>query len=94
MKYRRDDLNPIHHACNCEVVAVYNTRNDPVQDETAVVEAVHAAAREVAGADDRGGRKVDYRRIRTTITQQHGELGTLLRNPSHDFTDERDALSA
>ena len=94
MKYRREDLNPIHHACNCEVVAVYDAANDPVPDEAALIEAAHSAARELTGASDAGGRKVDYRRIRTTITHEHGELGTLLRNPSHHFTGEREALSA
>jgi hypothetical protein len=94
MKYGRGDLNPIHPGCDCEIVAVYNPANDPLKDEAGVIEAAHAAAEEVAGKSDRGGRKVDYRKIRTTITQTHGELGEMLAIPAYHFTDESEALSA
>lgn len=94
MKYKREDLKPIHPACNCEVVAVYNERSDPVKDEAALIQRAHAAAREATGKSDAGGRKVDYRKVRTQITAEHGELGTMLKWPDQHFTDEDEALSA
>lgn len=94
MKYKREDLKPIHPACNCEVVAVYKREFDPVQNEAELITRAHAAARAATGQSDAGGRKVDYRQIRTRITAEHGEMGTVLKWPGDHFTDEDEALTA
>lgn len=92
VKYSLDVLKPIHLFCDCEVVAVYNRKDDPVKNEAALVARAYAAAREATSAND--GRPVDYRQVRTRITADHGELGSLLVYPNQRFTAESDALNA
>jgi hypothetical protein len=88
MRYTRDDLNPVHPGCDCRVDPIFPGGPDPV-DEDALVEAAHAAARELTGVEDRGGRLVDYRKIRTNITARHGEHpAPLLVRPADHFTTE------
>jgi hypothetical protein len=71
-RYRIEKLKPIHPGCDCKVSPVYPGQRDPVDVDT-LVAAANAAAAELTGTTDFGGRRVDYRTITTNITAQHGE---------------------
>ena len=86
-RYRIEHLKPVHPGCDCQVEPIYPGQDDP--DDDALLEAAHAAAVELVGGDeDRGGRRVDYRKITlSSMERRHGELAApLLANPRHDFT--------
>lgn len=89
-RYRVDTLKPIHPGCDCGVAVVYRGQPDPLDDtDQARYDAAHAAAVELTGRSDLGGRLVDYRKI--PITGQHSEIAApLLRRPGDQFTTAAD----
>ncbi|MGW4127964.1 hypothetical protein [Amycolatopsis japonica] len=78
--------NHIVHNCDCTVGPIFGDDPGQVIDEK-TLEKVHAAVEELTGTSDAGGRAPDYRKILTTITADHGELGELLVRPGDHFTD-------
>jgi hypothetical protein len=87
-RYHREDLNPVHHFCDCTVEPIYGPVHDRVI-EPQLLEQVHAAVKDLTGVVDRGGRAVDYRHIMTQIVHEHGELGRMLARPGDRFTGPR-----
>jgi hypothetical protein len=88
-RYRRGDLNPIHPGCDCRVEPVLRGADDPLtpEREAALLRRAQAAANELTGITDLGGRKVDFRAITTNITAEHGEhAAPLLVRPLDRFT--------
>lgn len=88
-RYRRGDLNPIHPGCDCYVEPVFSGGEDPLtpEREAALLRRAQAAASELTGVTDLGGRKVDFRAITTNITAEHGEhAAPLLVRPLDRFT--------
>jgi hypothetical protein len=84
-RYRIENLNPLHPACDCQVEPIYGP--DPGRViEPELLEAVHDAVQTLTGHANRGGRAPDYRKLLVSCTAQHGELGTLLVRPSDKFT--------
>jgi hypothetical protein len=88
-RYHIGTLNPIHPGCNCEVQPGYGSDPGQVLDEQRLAQ-VHAAATDLTGQSDFGGREPDYRKILTTIVEDHGELGPLLVRPQDHFTGPTD----
>jgi hypothetical protein len=88
-RYRRNDLNPIHPGCDCEVEQLFGDPDELVI-EPELLEAVHDAVQQLTGAADRGARGPDYRQLMTTVTAEHGELGALLVRPRDRFTGPAD----
>lgn len=84
-RYRVEDLNPIHPACNCEVRALYGDQSELVLDAE-LLEQLHGAVENLTGESDRGGRAPDYRELLVSATAEHGELGALLVRPRDRFT--------
>lgn len=83
--YRIETLQPLHPNCDCTSRPYYGEFEDRVIDPE-LLEKVHAAVFELTGVQDRGGRAVDYRKILTTMTHDHGELGPMLARPQDRFT--------
>jgi hypothetical protein len=91
-RYSRGDLKAVHPGCDCKVEPIYPGEGDPfaARDDELVARA-HAAAAELTGAADAGGRRVDYRTLTTNITARHGEHeAPLLVRPLDRFTDPGD----
>jgi len=84
-RYRIEKLKPIHPGCDCTVGPIFGADPGQVIDEERLAK-VHAAVEELTGTSDLGGRAQDYRKIVTTITATHGELGELLVRPGDTFT--------
>lgn len=84
-RYRRENLNPIHPACDCTVEPIFGPDPGQVIDPD-LLEQVHTAVEELTGASDRGAREPDYRKLLVQMTAEHGELGTLLVRPLDHFT--------
>jgi hypothetical protein len=84
-RYHREELNPIHPACNCTVEPIYGPDQGQVI-EPDLLRKVHAAVRDLTGEHDAGARSPDYRKLLTQITAEHGELGQMLVRPLDHFT--------
>lgn len=92
-RYTVEDLNPIHPNCDCQVQGIFG--RDPGQViEPDLLEQVHAAVEELTGQADRGARAPDYRQLMVRMTQQHGEIGTLLVRPRDRFTGPGDLATS
>lgn len=91
-RYRIAELKAIHPGCDCKVEPIYPGEGDPfAQFDDELVRRAQAAARELTGTSDAGGRRVDYRTITTNITAEHGEhAAPLLVRPLDRFTDPGD----
>jgi hypothetical protein len=84
--YFREELDPIHPGCDCTVEPNLPGRPAPF-DLDQLYSAAHAAARELTGREDAGGRSVDYRKVMTNIQANHGEYpAPLLVRPLDHFT--------
>lgn len=84
-RYRVGNLLPIHPGCDCGVeVLPAGADLDEMFDASRVLEATHAKVEEFAGAQDRGGRAPDYRKL--LITHDHGEIGALVGWRGQGFT--------
>lgn len=86
-RYHIKDLNPIHPQCDCLVEPIYGPTGQVIAPD--VLEAVHAAVKELTGTIDRGARAPDYRKIMIQMTHEHGELGKMLARPRDRFTGPR-----
>lgn len=83
-KYKTGNLLAIHPGCDCGVDVLPNGEDlDDVIDE-ALLAATHQKVKEFAGISDRGGRKVDYRKL--LVEHEHGELGAVLGWRDQKFT--------
>jgi hypothetical protein len=91
-RYSRGDLKAVHPGCDCKVEPIYPGEGDPfAARDDELVRRAHAAAAELTGGADAGGRRVDYRTITTSITARHGEHeAPLLVRPLDRFTDPGD----
>jgi hypothetical protein len=83
-KYKTGKLMALHPGCDCGVDVLPNGEDlDDVIDE-ALLLATHQKVKEFAGISDRGGRKVDYRKL--LVEHDHGELGAVLGWRDQKFT--------
>ena len=86
-RYHVADLLPIHPGCDCGIRS--HSTPDPgphINDER--LEELHSKLNQDLGVSDRGGRRVDYRKIITV--REHGEYGPLLGLNRHEFTGPED----
>lgn len=87
VRYRFDNLMPIHPGCGCTVVPIWANRDPGTTIDDALVAQVHDIVRRDLGEDyvDAGGRlgSAHYRDI--IITNEHGELGPVLGVRGHHF---------
>lgn len=89
-RYHIATLNPIHPACDCRVQPLWGHQDPGQVIAPDLLEKAHAAVEQLTGATDRGGREPDYRKIVLEMTQEHGELGSMLARPLDHFTTEGD----
>jgi hypothetical protein len=84
--YFREELDAVHPGCDCTVEP--NVPGHPAPfDLDQLYAAAHAAARQLTGREDAGGRSVDYRKVMTNIQANHGEYpAPLLVRPLDHFT--------
>lgn len=93
--YHKADLMPIHPACDCGVVPIFEGESADLTLDPEMLDAVHAtvadkfgsassATREIRGAFNDQGKSVLYRDV--LITHEHGELGPVLAVRGQTFT--------
>lgn len=98
-RYHKAELMPIHPACDCQPVPIFEGQNVNMNLDPALLEAVHAtvaqqfgadstAAQNIRGAFKKNGDPVLYRDV--LITHDHGELGPVLSVRGQAFTGPAD----
>lgn len=83
--YRIADLNPIHPACDCTVKPEYGKPPTVVADADLLERVQEAVAKELGreGVTD----AATLRELAIQATEEHGELGPVLRRPGADKAD-------
>lgn len=85
-RYHKEDLMPIHPACDCSVAALYGDDKHVIDSKT--LADAHDLIKETFGVSDAGARNPDYRKF--IVVHDHGELGPLLGVRGQNFTSPSD----
>lgn len=86
-RYRKQDLLPIHPACDCNVMPIFSDRDPGQVIDVDRLEGAHdriaerfgafeSGAREIPGTARADGRPISYRDV--LVVHEHGELGPVL----------------
>lgn len=87
-RYTRGELMPIHPGCDCGEMPIYGDQDPGQVIDDIRLEAAHENIKKRFGITDRGGREIDFRKIKIT---EHGEMGPMLTVRGNKFTNQAQA---
>lgn len=83
-RYHRQDLMPIHPACDCGVAPIVGTKDPGHVLDAGLLDQAHAAIADRFGVSAASGRgSLDYRDV--LITHEHGEIGPVIARRGDHF---------